>query len=99
MEILFHFNHKVTLNDLDILQHVNNSRYIEWMTDCFSIEEINRHSIKSIQVNYLEETKIDEVIEINSSKKKGYTILKDLKNKTNQKSFRHNWSGILNFSS
>jgi len=82
------FNHKVTLNDLDILQHVNNSRYIEWMTDCFSIEDINRHSIKSIQVNYLEETKIDEVIEINQFKKERIYYIEGFKKQDKSKVFQ-----------
>lgn len=42
-------------SDIDINGHLNNSKYIDYITDCFSLEEHRRNSVDSIQVNYLNE--------------------------------------------
>lgn len=82
------FHHKVTINDLDILQHVNNSRYIEWIIDCYGIEEMSHNSIKSIRINYLEETKFDETVEIKLIRKENTDYIEGLKKQGKSKVFQ-----------
>jgi acyl-ACP thioesterase len=82
------FNHKVTLNDLDIVHHVNNSRYIEWISDCFGIKEMSHKSIKSIHVNYLEETKFDETVGINLIRKENTDYIEGIKESDKSKVFQ-----------
>lgn len=47
---------------VDILGHVNNARYIDWITDCFSLEEIGAHCSGWLQVNFLNEVKPGESV-------------------------------------
>lgn len=37
---------------VDILGHVNNSRYVEWLCDAFSMETFRQHRLDWIQINY-----------------------------------------------
>jgi medium-chain acyl-[acyl-carrier-protein] hydrolase len=82
------FNHKVTLNDLDIVHHVNNSRYIDWISDCYNIEEMTKLSIKTIQVNYLEETKFKEEVKISLIKKDNIHYIEGIKESDKSKVFQ-----------
>lgn len=47
---------------VDIMQHVNNARYIEWISDCFSMEEHQSCRPKSLQINFLNEIKPGEAV-------------------------------------
>jgi medium-chain acyl-[acyl-carrier-protein] hydrolase len=42
-------------SDIDFNGHLNNSRYVDYIMDCFPIEEHRNHGIHSIEVNYLNE--------------------------------------------
>lgn len=42
-------------SDTDINGHINNAKYIDFIMDCFSMEEHKSHNVKSIQVNYIKE--------------------------------------------
>lgn len=46
---------KVGYSDIDINGHLNNSKYIDYITDCFSIEKHGQYAVDSIQVNYSSE--------------------------------------------
>ncbi|RPI84484.1 MAG: hypothetical protein EHM41_13285 [Chloroflexi bacterium] len=37
---------------VDIIGHVNNSRYVEWICDAFPLEMYRKHKIDWIQINY-----------------------------------------------
>ncbi len=49
---------------LDLLGHVNNTHYIDWIFDCFSIEQIRGRKLDWLQINYSSEVKPDEQITI-----------------------------------
>lgn len=77
------YRHKVTYNELDIHQHVNNSRYADWITDNFE-----KYLIKSVQLNFLEETKFGEEIEIKITQKESQYYFEGLKKGTQNKIFQ-----------
>lgn len=54
-------------SDLDIMGHVNNSRYVEWIANSFPLETYNEKSPASIQVNYISEVKPGELVSIRSA--------------------------------
>ena len=56
--------HSIKYSELDILQHVNNSQYISWIYDCYQPEFLNSNALKSIQINYLDEAKFLDKLEI-----------------------------------
>ncbi len=43
-------------SDIDQNGHMNNSKYLDFIMDCFSMKELRSHEVSSIQVNYVEET-------------------------------------------
>ncbi|GGA66572.1 acyl-[acyl-carrier-protein] thioesterase [Ornithinibacillus halotolerans] len=46
---------KIGYSDIDFNGHLNNSRYVDYIMDCFQLEEIKQYNTKSIEVNYLNE--------------------------------------------
>lgn len=54
-------------SDIDINNHVNSNKYIEWIVNNLPEPIPLNKKIRSIQVNYLNEIKLDEVIILNTS--------------------------------
>lgn len=51
-------------SDIDLMGHVNNTRYVEWVCDCFPAEFYQQHGMREIQVNFLNEVKAGEKVSI-----------------------------------
>lgn len=51
---------RATYNALDVMGHVNNARYAEWVTDCFPVEQYQSRRLETLQINYTNEVKPDE---------------------------------------
>ena len=49
---------------IDLMGHVNNARYVEWICDSFSLEDWDRHELKWLQVNYVNEVRPAEKVSI-----------------------------------
>ena len=54
--------------DIDINQHVNNVKYIEWFLSSFPYEFRKSKNVKSFEINYLAEMTFGESVEINTEK-------------------------------
>lgn len=37
---------------IDVNRHLNNSKYVDFIMDCFSLNDHEKHSIRSIEINY-----------------------------------------------
>ncbi len=44
-------------SDFDVNYHVNNTRYIEWAYNTFNFEHHKKHTLKTVEVNFLAEGK------------------------------------------
>lgn len=42
-------------SDVDFNGHLNNSKYVDYIMDCFDIEEHKKYSVQSIEVNFMNE--------------------------------------------
>lgn len=42
-------------SDIDMNGHLNNSKYLDFIMDCFSMEHLKKYEVSSIQVNYINE--------------------------------------------
>ena len=63
----------VKLSDLDIVNHANNVKYLDWCMDRLPIELVLTNQIKSLEMNYLRELRYNDTIEINGdSTDQGY---------------------------
>lgn len=57
-----------TYFDIDLNGHVTSSRYIDWMMDTFSIDFHKNNFPKTLSINYLKETMVNEKIQIRKQK-------------------------------
>jgi len=75
-------NRKVVLSDLDIVNHVNNVKYLEWCLDFVDSKSILKQQIKSIDMNFMKELMLGDTVsieEISNENLSVYSILKDEK--------------------
>jgi acyl-ACP thioesterase len=60
-------NREVQLSDLDIVNHANSVKYLEWCLDCVDSKIILNQYLKAFEMNYLKEVSLSETIEILSA--------------------------------
>ncbi|HHW47273.1 MAG TPA: acyl-ACP thioesterase [Clostridiaceae bacterium] len=68
-------------SDIDVNGHLNNSKYIDFIMDCFSMKDIQRYQVRSLQVNYLNEALAGDTITLlkdSSSLDKGIIYIEGL---------------------
>ena len=76
-------NRKVVLSDVDVVNHVNNVKYMEWCFDFENPEKLINQDIKSVAINFIRELNLNDQAFINKveiSNNTTYTILKESKN-------------------
>lgn len=56
----------VRYSDLDLYDHVNNARYIQWVLDSFSRETHKEKRLVEFEVNFAAEAKIGDVVSIHT---------------------------------
>lgn len=49
-------------SDLDLMNHVNNARYVEWICDCFPVDHYRRYQMAWLQINYNHEVLPDTTV-------------------------------------
>jgi len=59
---------RVGYSDLDINHHVNNAKYVEWIFDCMDKDFFKTNRVKSLQVNFLSESKWEDSVELRRKK-------------------------------
>lgn len=57
-------NRTVVYSDLDMVGHMNNTRYIDWLSDAFAPEKYRNAFISHILINYIGETPAGETLEL-----------------------------------
>ncbi|UYW01857.1 acyl-[acyl-carrier-protein] thioesterase [Flavobacterium agricola] len=72
---------QVRLSDLDIVNHVNNVKYVEWCLDVFDVDLIVNEQIKSLNLNYLRELNLNEQVEIKKTQVNNHILFTIEKNK------------------
>ncbi len=73
-------NRKIMLSDLDIVNHVNNVKYLEWCLDLVDTESILTGKIKSFDMNFMKELMYRDEVSIQESiseENSVYTISKE----------------------
>lgn len=58
---------KVVLSDLDIVNHANSVKYLEWCLDTLNSEVVLEQRIKSFDMNYLKEVSLDDEMVISTN--------------------------------
>jgi acyl-ACP thioesterase len=55
---------KVKYSDIDINGHVNSVRYVQWISDCFSLDCYRKCPVSRFEINYMNEMMYDDFVEI-----------------------------------
>lgn len=58
---------RVNVSDLDLNLHTNNVKYLKWVNDVYDLDFVMKNSPLSVEINYLSESRYDEVIMIRTS--------------------------------
>lgn len=56
---------KVALSDLDIVNHANNVKYLEWCLDTMDLKPILKMEMKSLEMNFLRELNLGDDVQVN----------------------------------
>lgn len=71
-------NRTVALSDLDIVNHVNNTKYLEWCLDVIAPKQILTQQIKAIEMNFLRELNLNDNVTIHTNEENTFfTVTKD----------------------
>jgi len=63
-EAVVNSNRKVALSDVDIVNHVNNVKYLEWCLDAVDPKLILKGQLKSFDMNFMRELKLSDAVQI-----------------------------------
>ena len=69
---------QIVLSDLDIVNHANSVKYLEWCLDCTDYEIIQNRNITGFEMNYLKEVALNDTISIEKSETT-FTVSKEEK--------------------
>jgi acyl-ACP thioesterase len=58
--------HRVVVSDIDMNQHVNSMKYLQWAIDTLSLDDIMNTTIKRLDINYLREALYNQNIGVYS---------------------------------
>lgn len=62
---------RAAYSDIDYNKHVNNARYIQWVQDCLSFDELSSWPAMRCDINYLSEVKEGELIALHRAPSSG----------------------------
>ena len=69
---------QVSYGDLDINEHVNNVRYIDWILNTLPFEHLKTHILGELEINYLSESSYDDEISVSYVEKEKSEFLHSL---------------------
>jgi medium-chain acyl-[acyl-carrier-protein] hydrolase len=67
-------NHIVMLSDLDILNHANNVKYLEWCLNFFDSTELAQSPIKKFEMSFIRELKEGDEVQIHRKNNRSISI-------------------------
>ena len=60
----FHYTVKARYGDIDMYQHVNNTRYLQWALNIFPEEQLRERHLSMMMIEFLSETRLGDEINI-----------------------------------
>lgn len=60
--------YRVKTSDIDYYGHVNNAKYVSWISDLYTPEQLKNFPMDEILVNFLQETRFGDQVEISADK-------------------------------
>jgi acyl-ACP thioesterase len=85
------FEKTIFLSDLDIVNHANNVKYLEWCLDLVTPNLILNQKLKSFEMNFLKELSLDDQVLIHENISKTETIFCITKDDKTSFALQLNW--------
>lgn len=85
------FEKMVFLSDLDIVNHVNNVKYLEWCIDLVDENKILKQEVKSFEMNFLKELSLKDKVVIHESVNENEVVFSITKEDKNCFALQINW--------
>ncbi|MDD4089329.1 MAG: thioesterase [Tissierellia bacterium] len=63
-ELKLSYKKTVGYSDIDINEHLNNAKYIDYIMDCFTLDAHKKYYIGSIEIDYMHEALPGEIIQL-----------------------------------
>ena len=92
------FTRKVAYNEIDQNLHVNNTRYLDWATDCFQLKHYQDYRLIRFSLEFLSETHWGDEIELHIGSATMNSAIEVLESTTSTKLFKAvlNWESSVN---
>ena len=74
-KLVFASTKTIQLSDLDIVNHANSIKYLEWCLDYVDYKVLLKQEIKAFEMNYLKEVALHELITINKNEADSNSII------------------------
>jgi medium-chain acyl-[acyl-carrier-protein] hydrolase len=84
-------NKAVVLSDLDIVNHVNNVKYLEWCLDFVTTDLLLNQKIDSFEMNFMKELSLNDTVKILESSIENKTIFYVTKEEKTSFALEINW--------
>lgn len=75
-DFLHDVERRIVLSDVDIVNHVNNVKYLEWCLDITNPTPILTQQLKSFDMNFMRELKLGDAVRVSSLKMDKNTIFR-----------------------
>ncbi len=85
------FEKTVRLSDLDIVNHANNVKYVEWCLDLADETKILNQEIESFEMNFMKELSLKDQVVIHENNEQNTSILSITKEDKNCFALQLNW--------
>ena len=82
------FSKKILYNEIDVNNHVNNTRYLDWVMDCFDSEFYLSHELKNFTLEFLGEMHWGDEVELRSGQEGSSYHIQAVNVKTGKAAFR-----------
>jgi acyl-ACP thioesterase len=90
------FSKKILYNEIDVNNHVNNTRYLDWVMDCFDSDFYREHRLDGFTLEFLGEMHWGDEVELLSGKEKDTFHIQAVNMNTRKTAFKADvtWSGL-----
>lgn len=82
------FSKRILYNEIDVNNHVNNTRYLDWVMDCFDSDFHTRHRIRSFCLEFLGEMHWGDDVELMSGREGDNWLIQAVNLKTGKTAFK-----------
>jgi acyl-ACP thioesterase len=82
------FEKEIKYDEIDMNMHVNNTRYLDWVFNCYDAEHYNTNKISGLSLEFLSETHWDDKVELQKKSEDNSDFIQAVNKANNTPLFR-----------